>query len=157
MESDGAEHFNAGTGAALDKNTKATAGMKIRAEVRGMGTYTSDMLAGEMRVIDKTRNISKAKIKIAAQKYTGREVKITDKNQFTTATIKIDGQERNLILGEDFEIVEGSYINNMNKGTAKVTIHGLEGGRYALGGYKTVTFKIGTRSISEWWKGIFAE
>ena len=46
------KYFNAGTGAALDKNTKATAGMKIRAEVRGMGTYTSDMLAGEMRVID---------------------------------------------------------------------------------------------------------
>ena len=144
------------TGKEISADTKPAAGMRLKVEVKGTGLYTSDTLAGEMRVIDKTRNISKAKIKIAAQKYTGREVKITDKSQFTTATIKIDGQERGLILGEDFEIVEGSYINNVNKGTAKVTIHGLEGGRYALGGYKTVTFKIVTRSISEWWKGIFS-
>ena len=143
------------TGKEISADTKPAAGMRLKVVVKGTGLYTSDILTGEIRVIDKTRNISKAKIKIAAQKYTGREVKITDKSQFTTATIKIDGQERGLILGEDFEIVEGSYINNVNKGTAKVTIHGLEGGRYGLGGYKTVTFKIGTRSISEWWKGLF--
>ena len=38
------------------------------------------------------------------------------------------------------------------KGTAKVTLHGT--GKY--GGYKTVTFKIRTRSLADWWKGLFS-
>lgn len=63
------------TGKEISADTKPAAGMRLKVEVKGTGLYTSDILTGEIRVIDKTRNISKAKIKIAAQKYTGREVK----------------------------------------------------------------------------------
>ena len=141
----------------MNKDYKpAESGIKLRVEVKGTGMYTPDLLTGEIRVINKDRNISKATVKIANLEYTGSEVKITGQEQFTKATIKIDGQEKQLTLGRDFEIVEGSYINNVNRGTAKVTIHGLEGGEYGLGGYKTVTFRIGTRPVSEWWKGLFA-
>ena len=151
------KYFDARTGEPVNKDYKpAESGIKLRVEVKGTGMYTPDLLTGEIRVINKDRNISKATVKIANLEYTGSEVKITGQEQFTKATIKIDGQEKQLTLGRDFEIVEGSYINNVNRGTAKVTIHGLEGGEYGLGGYKTVTFRIGTRPVSEWWKGLFA-
>ena len=44
-----------------------------------------------------------------------------------------------------FEIVEGSYVSNINKGTAKVTLRGK--GTY--GGTKTVTFKIVARQLQK--------
>lgn len=43
-------------------------------------------------------------------------------------------------------VLEGSYINNIRKGTAKVTLRGI--GEY--GGLKTVTFKIGAKSVNDW-------
>ena len=43
----------------------------------------------------------------------------------------------------NWEIVEGSYKNNVNKGTATVIIRGL--GNY--GGMAKVTFKIGARKF----------
>ena len=51
-----------------------------------------------------------------------------------------------LEYGKDFEIVEGSYRNNLKKGTASVTLRGL--GEY--GGTKTIKFKIGVRGFF-WW------
>lgn len=47
----------------------------------------------------------------------------------------------------------GSYIHNRDRGTAKVTFRGIND----FGGTKTVSFKIGTRSIEEFWKGIFSK
>ena len=47
---------------------------------------------------------------------------------------------------DDYEIV--GYSNNINKGTAKVTIRGT--GNY--GGLKTQTFKIKAKGFKWWWR-----
>lgn len=80
-------------------------------------------------------DISKAKVKVDPQEYTGRKIK-PGKDQIH---VTLD----NVILGSgDYEIVE--YQNNVNKGTAKVTIRGV--GSY--GGTKTANFKIQKRGIT---------
>ncbi len=51
------------------------------------------------------------------------------------------GSGKNKIMleyGRDYELVEGSYVNNFKTGTAKVTLKGI--GEYS--GQKTVKFKI---------------
>jgi hypothetical protein len=64
----------------------------------------------------------------------------------------VNKQKEYLVLGEDFEVVPGSYVKNINKGTAKVAFRGING----YGGTKTVSFKIGQRSISDHWNGIMS-
>ena len=68
------------------------------------------------------------------------------------AYITVNKQKEYLVLGKDFEVVPGSYVKNINKGTAKVTFRGIN----EYGGSKTVSFKIGQRSIQEYWNGIFS-
>ena len=92
------------------------------------------------------------------QPYTGRPIILTQQSQFkldkkgnVQAYIKVGKKYTYLTLGKDFEVVENSYVKNVNKGKATITLHGI--GEY--GGYKTVIFNIGTRSVKEWWKGIF--
>lgn len=80
-------------------------------------------------------DISKAKVKVDLQEYTGRKIK-PGKDQIH---VTLNG----VILGNsDYEIVE--YQNNVNQGTAKVTIRGV--GSY--GGVKTVNFKIRKRGFA---------
>lgn len=55
-----------------------------------------------------------------------------------------------LAYGTDYEIVEDSYINNTEKGTAKVKIIG----KGSYGGSKTVQFKITARKFS-WFFRLF--
>ena len=83
--------------------------------------------------------------KIANQEYTGSPVMI-DEGDITS--IKLGKKEQNLVLGRDYEIV--SYTNNINKGTAKATFQGI--GEY--GGTKTVSFKVGQRSLTDYWNGV---
>ena len=90
----------------------------------------------------KVQDISKASVTVKAQIYTGKEITITDKD-FT----KIKVGDTKLKLGTHYEIVEDSYENNINKGTASVTIKGI--GNY--GGTKKVTFKITSRPMAWWW------
>lgn len=79
-------------------------------------------------------DISKAKVKVDPQEYTGRKKK-PGKDQIH---VKLGG----VILGDsDYEIEK--YENNVNQGTAKVTIRGV--GSY--GGTKTVNFKIRKREL----------
>lgn len=80
-------------------------------------------------------DISKAKVKVDPQEYTGR-MKKPGKDQIH---VTLNG----VILGDsDYEIEK--YENNVNQGTAKVTIRGI--GRY--GGTKTVNFKIQKRELN---------
>ena len=61
-----------------------------------------------------------------------------------------------MILDETIEVVPGSYIKNINTGTAKVTFRGKEGTRF--GGTQTVKFKIKSRDTNNFWEiiwGIF--
>lgn len=113
--------------------------------------YEPRSITGSYRILEPGYDISKATIQLAAQYYTGEELLITDQSQITKATIKIGKETRELVLNQDFEVVPGSYISNVKKGTAKVTLRGIN----AFGGTKTVTFKIAERNIADNWNGIF--
>lgn len=84
-------------------------------------------------------DISKAKVTIASQVYTGRAIK-PGKD-----AIKVKVGSDQLTFGEDYEIV--SYDNNVRKGTASVTIKGI--GNY--GGTRKASFKITSR-VMAWWQ-----
>lgn len=103
----------------------------------GTGTLT-------YRIVD--ADISKAKVSVKAQEYTGKAITL-DKADFSSVKV---GKDK-LVLGKDFEIVAGSYTNNVNKGNATVTIKGI--GNYS--GEKKVTFKITSRFM-KWWWNLFA-
>ena len=79
-------------------------------------------------------DISKAKVSVDTQEYTGKKVKPGKKQIHVT----VGGVP---LSDSDFEIV--SYENNVNQGTAKVTIRGV--GNY--GGTKTANFKIRKKGI----------
>ena len=105
--------------------------------------------------IEIDKDISKAVIKLCDQEYTGKEIKITGSFQIRSAVI---GKAKNALSlstdgGKtgDFIVVPGSYINNINTGTAKVTFKGING----FYGYKTVTYKIKSKSLINWWRGLF--
>ncbi|HAE15202.1 MAG TPA: hypothetical protein DCG51_01515, partial [Erysipelotrichaceae bacterium] len=132
-------------------------GTVVLVTVTGKGNYT-ESVSSTYRILETGKDISKAVFKIANQEYTGDAIEITDMSQFTetigskNAYITVNKQKEYLVLGEDFEVVPGSYIKNINKGTAKVTFRGIN----EYGGTKTVSFKIGQRSIQEYWKGLFS-
>lgn len=133
----------------LSKEDTASVGSVITVSVTGMGAYEG----GEDNVLTATycitaKDFTKAKVKSIQKKYTGKNVELTAEdflNEDGTSKVTIGGE--NLVYGKDFEIVPGSYKNNLKKGTASVTIRGV--GEY--GGTKTVKFKIGARSLWFWW------
>ena len=131
------------------------AGSVIKITVQGKGIYAGGEASGTYRILEKNYDISKATIQINNQLYTGNAILITDQSQFKVGKvfIKIGNQKKELILGQDIEVVPGSYVKNVNKGTAKVTFRGIND----FGGTKTVSFKIGARSITDFWKGIYAK
>ena len=139
----------------LGKNSIVPAGSIIRITVQGKGIYAGGEASGTYRILEKNYDISKATIQINNQPYTGNAILITDQSQFKVGKvfIKIGNQKKELILGQDIEVVRGSYVKNVNKGTAKVTFRGIND----FGGTKTVSFKIGARSITDFWKGIYAK
>lgn len=136
----------------LDKDSCIPAGAVIRITVQGKGIYAGGEATGTYRIIHNGCNISKATIRISNQSYTGSPVLINEQGQFEPGKvfIKIGNEKRELILGEDIEVVPDSYGKNVDRGTAKVTFRGINN----FGGSKTVSFQIGTRSIDEIWKGI---
>ncbi len=137
----------------LDKKSVVSADSVVQITVRGKGVYAGGEATGSYRILKKNCDIAKATIQIKNQSYTGCPVLITEQSQFTTGKvfIKIGNEKRELLLGEDMEVVPGSYIKNINRGTAKVTFRGI----HDYGGTKTVSFKIGTRSVGDFWKGVF--
>lgn len=142
--------------------TTLPAGTKVEITVTMAegGTYTGKVTAA-YRILKTGYDISKAAITIGNQVYTGKEVVITENEQFTKSELK-NGKEVLELYIEDtdentanIEVVPGSYVSNVKKGTAKVTLRGREGTDF--GGTKTVTFKIGERSISYWWAEVVEE
>ena len=124
----------------------------IEITVKGMnnydeGTGTSEV-SGTYRVVQTGYDISKATFRIAAKTYTGSEIKLSA-DDFTKATLKITSKAEDIMLDEHFEIVD--YDNNVNKGTAKVTLRGNK--ELGFGGEKVVTFKIVQQSVKDnWWE-----
>ena len=120
------------------------AGTIVKVTVTGKGNYTGTV-STTYRILETGKDISKLTFKIANQEYTGSPVTI-DEGDITS--IKLGKKVQELVFGTDY-IIE-SYSNNVNKGTAKVTFRGI--GEY--GGTRTVSFKIGQRSIVDYWNGI---
>lgn len=101
-------------------------GAEIKVTVRGMNNFAQNKSV-IFRVI--ATDIAKARVKIDAQTYKGRPVKLTKED----ITVYIGNQ---VLKSTEYDII--GFSNNHKVGTAKVTI----AGRGDYGGEKTVTFKI---------------
>ncbi len=88
-------------------------------------------------------SISSLKATAKNKTYTGQPIELEPEDITVKATAL-----QVLVYGEDYEIVPGSYVNNLSKGTASVTIRGI--GNY--GGTRKVNFKIKARLFSWWWR-----
>ena len=110
---------------------------EIFVKAEGLNNYTGSVV-GSYRIAE--ASISGAKVKALDKEFTGEEVILTESD--ITVTIKKD----TLSPDTDYEIVPGSYKNNVNKGTASVVIRGK--GKYC--GTKTVKFKITSKGFT-WW------
>ncbi len=110
-------------------------GTVIDVTVKSKGDNYTGQIKGSYRIVP--MNIKSAKISVPAQIYSGREIKLNKED----IKITIKGYT---LKPEEFEIVEGSYVNNIKKGTAKVTIKAV-GKDY--GGSRTVSFKIKSKRI----------
>lgn len=135
-----------GSDTPLDKYSKPEAGKVIKVTVTGKGNYTGS-ITGTYRVFAKGKSIASASIKVKPEvladiKYNGQPVVLDELNDLE---VKI-GKTTVLRPGIDYKIDEKSYVNNVNKGTAKVTIVG--NGEYA--GSKTITFSIKPWYLT-WW------
>lgn len=112
--------------------------LRVTVSAREGGNYTGT-IAGEYRITRAA--ISSASVSIPKQTYTGRPIEF-EKNQIT---VRI---KKETVDPSQYEIVPGSYKNNVKKGTASVTIRGVDN----YGGTKTVKFAIRARGFAWWWK-----
>lgn len=118
----------------------------VTVSLAGKGSYADTPSTLSYRVIDKAQNIKSAKAaKIADQTYTGSEITLADSD--LTGKLTLSG--KTLVPGTDFDIDEGSYRNNMKKGTASFVVRGTGD----CGGVKTLKFKIVQKKIN--WNGSY--
>ena len=106
----------------------------VYVSIRGKGGFSHETVYTSYTLLKGYVDLSKAKIKIKDQAYTGNEIRITAEDQFEYAEYK----GTKLVFNEDFKIVPGSYVCNKDQGTAKVTLKGC--GDFI--GQKTVSFRI---------------
>lgn len=111
-------------------------GTAVTVKVHGMGCYAGSSLTGEYRIYDKDKSISKLKIVIDPQEYTGAEIALTPGLNIHAYANSNDAKKKQNELYSCYEILE--YKNNTKPGTAKVTLRGI--GDY--GGTRTYSFKI---------------
>lgn len=95
-----------------------------------------------------TSKLSGSKVKTYSQYYTGRAVTLSAENIVITKKDKKTKVTETLVLGQDFEILDRTYKNNVKKGTANVRIRGINN----YSGVATVKFKIVARPT---WLTIF--
>jgi len=121
-------------------------GTKITVIVSGKNNYTGEtQITYTIRELD----ISKAKVTVKDQAYTGVEVKPSGDQvvvQISKGQPLLQGEQK-----KDGSYTEGDYAiidykNNIVAGKAQLTIRGI--GRY--GGEKVVSFKIGSRKLWFW-------
>ena len=115
----------------------------VKITVVGKGNYTGE-ISTTYRILNVKTDISKASFKIKPQEFTGSLIELDPEKDILSAKIN---KTTDLVYGTDYVI--DSYTNNLKKGTAKVTFRGING----YGGTKTVSFKIGQRSIVDYWQG----
>jgi len=124
--------------------SRISEGCVLRVTATGMGCYSADTVnTVEYRIIPADKSIKAATVTILPQTYTGEEITI-EKKDIVSVKVKIN-DTWNTLEPESYEIVEGSYKNNIKKGKASVMIQGV--GEY--GGYKTATFNIESKDIKD--------
>ena len=125
-------------GEVIQKKDIIPAGTLLRATVpaKDGGNYSGEISA-TYRITK--ADIGKATVKIPAQTYTGKKIEPSDQ-------IKVTLGGQTLAAGTDYEIV--SYANNVNKGSASVTLRGIGD----CGGTKTVKFTIKGKGFLWWWR-----
>ncbi len=133
------------------------AGDVIRATIKGKNCYTGEIYK-DFRIIDDSADISKAKVEVTPQYYTGKEITLSEINPVTGkqqifVTINVGGEKKTLREGTDYEIVKHGYAKNINKGTGKMTIRGIN----QYGGIQTVSFKITAQALDhvEWYENLY--
>ena len=140
------------------KDAVDVAGSRIRVTITGAGNYAGEnsVLTADYRVTE--RDFAKASFKIVTKlfSYTGKPVELTAddlKITFKTGSGKKAVTEE-LTLITDGDTTKDGYVivgyqNNVNKGTAQITLKGC--GKY--GGTKTLKYTIGTRAFLWWTRG----
>lgn len=125
-------------GEVIQKKDIIPADTLLRATVQAKdgGNYSGEISA-TYRITK--ADIGKATVKIPAQTYTGKKIEPSDQ-------IKVTLGGQTLAAGTDYEIV--SYANNVNKGSASVTLRGIGD----CGGTKTVKFTIKGKGFLWWWR-----
>lgn len=133
-----------GTETEKTASDKLEAGTLVKVVVSATenSNYTGET-SREYRVVK--ASIGNANIVINAQTYTGKAITLKEED---FKKVKVGNDL--LKMGEDYEIVPGSYKNNVNKGNATVTIRGI--GNY--GGTRQVTYRISSY-IMRWWWNLF--
>ena len=126
-------------GIRLDKTDELIVGEKVRVKIKGKGAYSGEL---EAVYIITPEDFSKAKITVTSKPYTGKKIMLDGDD----IMVKLNGSE--LSFATDYEIVDGSYNNNLKKGLAEVTIAGK--GKY--GGMKTVKFRIISKKFQWFWR-----
>lgn len=113
-------------------------GATVAVIVQGIGCYEGSVLEGSYRIFE--NNISKLKVVIDPQEYTGEEVTLSPGSIHVYASSTDAKKKQNELPSSCYEIIE--YKNNIKAGTAKVTLRGKE----EYGGTKTYSFKIQKRA-----------
>jgi len=139
----------------VKKDVVNESGSIVRITITGAGNYQGEgsVLTADYRITE--LDFTKATIKVVPKSlpYTGKPVTLTEDDMIITMKVGTGKQavveELPLVTDENgktdgYRIV--GYQNNINKGTAQVTLQGC--GKY--GGTKTVKFYIGTRPFF-WW------
>jgi hypothetical protein len=124
----------------VPQDAEVPAGTTIHVKVKGLGAYTG-FASGTYRIIKPGYDIGKLKAQVDGKLYTGKPVTISGNEIKWT-------RGKDPVPGVTFETDGDSYQNNVNKGKARVTVHGT--GEW--GGTRTVTFKIGSRGVMWWWR-----
>lgn len=111
------------------------AGTVINITVSAKGSCYTKTITGTYRITEK--NIAKLSVEIPVQTYTGKEIRPDSEVQ-----VWINKKSNEKLPETEYEII--NYINNVNRGTAALTIRGKNN----YGGIKTVKFKIAEKRIS---------
>ncbi len=142
-------------GTVLDSKDIVPVGTKIKVTIEGLSAYAG----AEGEKISSTYTVtntdfSKVKIAKITKEYTGKDVFLEEadfynKDGSSKVTYGNGKNKVELKYGVDFEVVEGSYTKNRNKGTATVVLRGISEDCGLYGGNKTFKFSIGTRKLSD--------
>lgn len=128
-------------GRILGKSDRPMAGEMLTVTVTGKGNYRGS-ITETFHIISKGNLLSRAKVKVGGKfYYTGG--RITPSKSDLTVTLG-----KRTLTAADYSIID--CTNNINKGTAKITIKG----KGIYGGTKQVSFKILSQNMKWWEKAV---